>query len=125
LTSLVVSLQAQNQMLTDQLGGAALAIVRDVKNGMSSPDSGNHVDLTGNIRPSGEALSSLLSRFEILKANLALVKGQTKSLGTIKAFSGIIPNIQCVKDVEAWLTTAFCSVDQDGEPYHEDRVVGE
>jgi hypothetical protein len=92
---------------------------------MTSPDLGNHVDLTGNIQPSGEALSSLLSCFEILEANLALVKGQTKSLGTIKAFSGIIPNKQCVKDVEAWLITAFRLVNQDGKPYHEDRAVGE
>jgi hypothetical protein len=67
----------------------------------------------------------LISCFEILGANLASVKGQTKSLGTIKVFSGIIPNIKCVKDVEAWLTTAFHLVDGDGKPYHEDRAVGE
>jgi hypothetical protein len=56
LTSLVVSLQAQNQMLTDQLG-AALAIVQDVKHGMSTQVSGKGVDLTGNFHSSSEALS--------------------------------------------------------------------
>jgi hypothetical protein len=91
---------------------------------MTTQVSGNHVDLTGNIPNSSEALSAFISRLEILKANLASVKGQAKSLGTIKAFSGIISNIQCVKDVEAWLTTAFRLVDGSGEPYHEDRAVG-
>jgi hypothetical protein len=33
--------------------------------------------------------------------------------------------IECVKDVEAWLTTAFLLVDGDGKPYHEDRAAGE
>jgi hypothetical protein len=65
-----------------------------------------------------------MSKLEILEADLSSIKGQSKALGVIKYFSGHIPNIQCVNDVEAWLTIAFWRVDGEGEPYHEDREVG-
>jgi hypothetical protein len=80
-------------------------------------NTNNPIDLTGTSSTSQQLYSGLMSKLEMLEADLSSIKGQSKSAGLIKSFSGIIPNIQCVKDVEAWLTTAFRRLDGDGEPY--------
>jgi hypothetical protein len=65
------------------------------------------------------------ARLEVVESDLFLLKAETSVLGKIKSFSGIIPNIQSMKDVEAWLMTAFLDPNGGGPPYHEDREKGE
>jgi hypothetical protein len=119
----VDALQAKEKQLSEQLV-ATLLLVRDLKSSGSPPplSAEKHFDLTGDGQESNAAFKA---RLESVESVLFSLKAETSVLGKIKSFLGIIPNIQSVKDVEAWLTTAFRDPDGGGAPYHEDREKGE
>jgi hypothetical protein len=107
--------------LTEQLE-TTLAIVLSLRDAPQGHIPSNPLDLTGSASPD---LSTIRTKLANLESDILGLKAHSGNLGTVKAFSDIIPNIQSVKDVEAWLTMAFRDPDGEGNPYHENRAVGE
>jgi hypothetical protein len=104
------TLETKNRMLevlvaslTKQLE-TTLAIVLSLRDAPQGHIPSNPLDLTG--LPSQD-LSLVRTKLVNLESDILGLKAHSGNLGTVKAFLDIIPNIQSVKDVEAWLTMAF------------------
>jgi hypothetical protein len=124
------NLDSKMDMLMAQLM-TSIGMVKSLQDSSSIPSApsnlagNNLINLSGDVNSTKTSLSTFKAQLEGVESQLSSLRAESSNKGTVKSFSGIIPNIRSVWDVKAWLTTAFRDSDGGGDPYHEDCAVGE